>query len=277
MARSVFFDSQIIMNVSDGVIPWTIWQRVLKGIPGRYKYCVSFMTFLEIMNALACGDENHFKNNRKRLLVLTDVAECRFLAMPGQFIRTKLLGLPDERPEFSPEQLQRVWMPVIKRAGSKQELSSGNVVMASLPNEVNLTYGIDLRMVSEQMKYGKNLWGGELGLAKDGDKQMPSAELHAAFILHFDVHASQNEENIALVSRGLDAAYCHLSQIHHESTKGGYKVGNKLQDWIDNQQLMYLADPELTFVTADRPLIAKVRKSVDQCRVKGFTEFVEAI
>jgi hypothetical protein len=197
--------------------------------------------------------------------------------MPGQFIRTKLLGLPGERPEFSPEQLHGVWMPVIQRAASKQDLCSGNVVMASVSDEVDLTCGIDLTMMSEQMKYGKKLWGGELGLARDGDKQMPSAELHAAFILHFDVHAPETKENVTLVSRGLDAAYCHLSQVHHESTKGKYKVGNKLQDWIDNQQLMYLADPDFIFVTADRPLIAKVRKSVDHDRVKEFNEFVETI
>jgi hypothetical protein len=91
------------------------------------------------------------------------------------------------------------------------------------------------------------------------------------------VHAPETKENVTLVSRGLDAAYCHLSQVHHESTKGKYKVGNKLQDWIDNQQLMYLADPDFIFVTADRPLIAKVRKSVDHDRVKEFNEFVETI
>ena len=64
-------------------------------------------------------------------------------------------------------------------------------------------------------------------------------------------------------------------QTHHQSTKGAYKFENKPQDWIDNQQLMYLADPDLTFVTADRGLIAKLSKSLDRHRVLKFTEFRE--
>jgi hypothetical protein len=68
-----------------------------------------------------------------------------------------------------------------------------------------------------------------------------------------------------------------LAHIHLESTKGAYKFEGKLQDWIDNQQLMYLADPALTFVTADRKLIAKLGKSLDRDRVREFEEFVKAL
>jgi len=277
MAQSVFFDSQIIINVSDGVIPAEVWEKVLERLGGKYKYCVSFTTFMEIVNALAGGDEHHFEQNRKRLLVLTNVAECKFLPMPGQFIRTAVLGLPLERPDFSPEQLQRVWMPVIRQAHDKHDLSSGNVVMMSLPGGIDLTVGLDLTMLRKQMKDGKELWAEELRLAKNGEKEMPPAELHATFILRFDVHAPQTQENIQRVSRALDAAHCHLAQIHHESTKSVYKFDSKLQDWIDNQQLMYLADPDLTFVTADRRLIAKLSKSLDRHRVREFTEFAKAI
>jgi hypothetical protein len=42
---------------------------------------------MELVNALAGGDENHFQQNRNRLLVMTSPAKCRFLPMPGQFIR----------------------------------------------------------------------------------------------------------------------------------------------------------------------------------------------
>jgi len=106
---------------------------------------------------------------------------------------------------------------------------------------------------------------------------MPPAELHAEFILQFDVHASGTRENVQRVSRALDAAYCHLAQIDHQSTKGAYKFDSNLQDWIDNQQLMYLADPDFTFVTADRRLIAKLDKSLDRQRVWEFTEIAKTI
>jgi len=113
--------------------------------------------------------------------------------------------------------------------------------------------------------------------AKNDRKEMPSVERYAAFVLRLDAHAPQTQENIQRVATALDAAYCHLAQIHYQSTKGAYRFENKLQDWIDNQQLMYLADPDLTFVTADRHLIAKLRKSRDRHRVLEFTEFEKTL
>jgi len=277
MEQAVFFDTQIITRVSDGAIPAAMWEEVIERLAGKYKYRVSFTTFIEVVNALAGGDESHFEQNRKRLLVLTDVNGCEFLPMPGQFLRTAVLGLSSERPEFSPEQLKEVWMPVIRGAQRKEDLSLGNVVMASLPGDVDLTAGIDLAMVRRQMEAGKRLWGEQLGLAKNAGKGMPPPDLYASFILAFDAHAPQSPENVGRVSRALDAAYCHLAHIHLESTKGAYKFEGKLQDWIDNQQLMYLADPNLTFVTADRKLTAKLGKSLDRQRVRGFEEFVKAL
>jgi len=88
MEQAVFFDTQIVTRVSDGVIPAALWKEVIEKLAGKYKYRVSFTTFLELVNALACGDEPHFEQNRKRLLVLTNVDGCKFLPMPGQFIRT---------------------------------------------------------------------------------------------------------------------------------------------------------------------------------------------
>jgi hypothetical protein len=277
MAQSVYFDSQIIISVSDGVTPAAAWKEVLEKLAGRYNYRVSFTTFMEIVNALAGGDDDHFERNRKRLLVLTDVADCEFLPVPGQFIRTAVLGLPSERPEFAPEQLEKVWMPAIKQARDKKNLLFGNVVVASVPSGADLSVRIDLPSLRKEMEDGKKLWAEQLRVAKDGEKEMPPVEGYAAFILAFDVHAPRTQENIQRVSRALDAAYCHLAQIHHQSTKGAYKFENKPQDWIDNQQLMYLADPDLTFVTADRGLIAKLSKSLDRHRVLKFTEFAKTI
>ncbi|MGA7796832.1 MAG: hypothetical protein WCA19_27715 [Candidatus Acidiferrales bacterium] len=277
MAQSVYFDSQIIISVSDGVIPASAWKEVLEKLAGRYNYRVSFTTFMEIVNALAGGDDDHFGRNRKRLLVLTDVADCEFLPVPGQFIRTAVLGLPSERPQFAPEQLEKVWMPAIKQARDKKNLLFGDVVVASVPSGADLAVRIDLPSLRKEMEDGKKLWAEQLRVAKDGKKEMPPVGGYAAFILAFDVHAPRTQENIQRVSRALDAAYCHLAQIHHQSTKGAYKFENELQDWIDNQQLMYLADPDLMFVTADRRLMAKLSRSLDRHRVREFTEFAEDI
>jgi hypothetical protein len=139
---------------------------------------------------------------------------------------------------------------------------------------VQLMKGIDLSLVRRQMREGQKLWVEELQLAKEGAKDMPQKRLYAEFHLHFFARAVTTTENVNRLSDALDAAYCHLASIHHEATKSAYKFGRKYQDWIDNQQLMYLADPGCTFVTADKKLIAKLGKSTQRAQVREFDEFV---
>ena len=131
VTQSVYFDSQIIIGVSDGRTPIDIWKGVLEKLAGRYNYCVSFTTFMEIVNALAGGDEDHFEQNRERLLVLTDVVDSEFLPMPSQFVRAAVLGLPSERPDFTPEGLEEFWMPALKQARDGKGLCLGEVVLPS--------------------------------------------------------------------------------------------------------------------------------------------------
>jgi len=269
--------SLIIIGVSDGHTPIDIWKGVLEKLAGRYNYCVSFTTFIEIVNALAGGDEDHFEQNRKRLLVLTAVVDSEFLPMPSQFVRASVLGLPSERPDFTPERLEELWMPALKQARDGKGLCLGKVVLPSFSGRPELTVRIDLPSLRKEVEDGKKLWAEQLTFAKKDGKEMPSVEGYAGFVLRFELHAPRTQHNVQQISKALDAAYCHLAHVHHQCTKGTYRVENNLQDWIDNQQLMYLADPNMIFVTADRRLIAKLNKSLDRDRVREFTEFATSI
>jgi hypothetical protein len=113
----------------------------------------------------------------------------------------------------------------------------------------------------------------ELQGAKDGAKAMPSKSLYAEFILHFDVRADSTPETVAALQRALDAAYCHLAEIHHQATRSTYRFERNYQDWMDNQQLMYLGDPDCTFITGDKRLISKLRKSSQLAQVRSFDDF----
>jgi len=271
MPLKAFFDTQIITMVSDGRIAPSDWERVLRGMESKFEYSLSFTTLIELLDAIAGGDEANFVANRKRILVLTDVPDCEFLSMPADFLRERLFRLPPIRTEFVPSVLQNQWMPIIKAAKSKDELAQTGVPMGS-------SYGgIDLALVRNQSKQGKDLWVQELELAKSGKKGMPTRDLYAEFILNFNLRATTTSENIRRVAAGLDAAYCHLEQVHHEGTKSTYRFDNHPQDWIDNQQLMYLADPKYTFVTLDGRLISKLRKSTQNVRVQNFNDFAASL
>lgn len=267
MKSSVFFDTQIIINVASGTIKPDVWSGLLRSMRAKYKYRVSFTTLIELLNALAGGDEAHFRENQKRFVILTGLSGCEILPLPGEFVRSAVLGLPLIREEFSPATIEKWWIPIITRARSKQELSSGKVAVGDYDG------GVDFGLVRKQMDEGKDLWLKELGLAKQNQKQMPSPALYAEFMLHFFVHGATTTENIGKMVRALDACYCHLAGIHHDITRSLYRYQDRPQDWIDNQQLMYLADPSCVFVTLDRPLIARLKKSSQRARVQEFSEF----
>jgi len=168
-------------------------------------------------------------------------------------------------------------MPALKQARDGKGLSLGNVVLRSFSGVPELTVRIDLPSLRKEMEDGKKLWAEQLKLARNDGKGMPSVEGYAGYILGFQLHAPRTQHNVQQISKALDAAYSHLAHIYHQSTKGAYNFDRNRQDWIDNQQLMYLADPDLTFVTADRRLIAKLAKSSDRHRVREFREFAKAI
>jgi hypothetical protein len=95
--KSVFFDTQIVTRVSDGLIAATDWNRLIAEVNQRYQYRVSMNTLLELLNALGGGDENNFEHNRRRILTAADVQGSEFLPLPGQFLRSHVLGLPLDR------------------------------------------------------------------------------------------------------------------------------------------------------------------------------------
>jgi hypothetical protein len=258
MPRSVFFDTQIPTQVNDGSIPAKDWNALLTRMSGVYEYRVSLNTFLELLNALEGGDESHFEHNRKRLLVLTDPG-CKFLPLTPDFIRQSVLGLPLERQEFSPRMLQEQWLPVLKASRNRDEL------VKSIP----------LQVIRSEIEGGKKLWAEVLQLATDSSEKMPSKDTYAKFHLRYFAHADITTENIKKVGDALDAAYCHLAYIHHEGTTSCYKFATYAQDRIDNQQLVYLADSECTFVTADQKLIAKLDQSTRRRQVRHFKEFCQ--
>ena len=101
MQRSASFDTQIAMRVSDGQIAAHLWNSLKAALGRKYAYRVSLTTFMELLNALAGGDEEHFEHNRRRLLTLTEVPGYEFLPLPGQFIRHVVLNMPLERPGLS--------------------------------------------------------------------------------------------------------------------------------------------------------------------------------
>jgi hypothetical protein len=168
MPKKIFFDTQIITMVSDGRIAHSVWERVLRGMESKFEYRVSFTTFIELLTALAGGDEPNFVANRRRLLVLTDVPGYEFLPMPGDFLRDRLLGLPPIRTEFAPSVFQNEWMPTITIAASKYELSQIGVEKGTLHR------GIDFGARKRPSEAWKTTVGSGIANGQEGQEKHAS-------------------------------------------------------------------------------------------------------
>jgi hypothetical protein len=70
----------------------------------------------------------------------------------------------------------------------------------------------------------------------------------------------------------LDAAYHYDQFLWELAEKHKYDFASHDSDWIDEQQLFYLADPAILFITSDTKIRLRTSKSKQADRVLSFEE-----
>jgi hypothetical protein len=111
----IVFDTQVISNVNSGSIRNDEWETISKYIGRKCRYAVSINTLYELLSSIANGDDAHFRTNQNRIRLLYAPARREFLPLVGDFIRSKIFGLPARRRDFQPEKL-RLWVEVVLAA-----------------------------------------------------------------------------------------------------------------------------------------------------------------
>ena len=138
------FDTQVISYLSDGTIPRVEWDAVRKFMSTRARYAISSITMYELLAGIEGGDEAHFRENQRRIMVLCEPANRKFLPLPGDFVRSAVFGLAPRNQAFQPQKL-KLWTDVVLSAQTKDKLAGGRVTL-SRRGHTDKSYGFSLSL-----------------------------------------------------------------------------------------------------------------------------------
>jgi hypothetical protein len=80
----------------------------------------------------------------------------------------------------------------------------------------------------------------------------------------------------ARMAKALDAVYAYQESVWTMSTSDAFKPENNQNDWIDLNQLFYLADPSVYFLTAERKIKLRCQRSNQANRILVLSEYLTA-
>lgn len=91
--NKLIVESSVACKVGTRSLPPSHWTAVVQYLAAQFDFFVSPLSFIEVLNSLASGDEQYVIPNRKRIEALSPIDPLHpvFLKMPGQFILREVL------------------------------------------------------------------------------------------------------------------------------------------------------------------------------------------
>ncbi len=260
----LFFDTNVPSKLLEP--PYSAHlNEITHEISKRYRIVFSPETLIELMDTLKGGDGSFFELDRQRLRI-TAGEWISFLPFPGEFALRRALGI--ERPAlFGPNDFKR-WYRVIQAAKSRRELFEGGVPRR---NQI-LTF--DPRMIETQQRAGKDFYQNWLRKAVTGGYRFPPPERWA---LRFakDLGCDISPDQARVLADHLTAVYqFRRSDFETAAANKSYRWDKRDSDWVDGQQLTYLADGEMHMLTDEQKIKKKCRASSQSERIFILSEFV---
>jgi hypothetical protein len=242
----IFLDTSICVDVGRGNISFAEWEIVRRFIANRFTYAISPLTLSEILVGIARGDDAHFESNRGALRILCPFAEAEFLRMPGHFALERVLHDRRKAEGLEPEDFRKQ-ARITLRAKDKLTLLSGGVL---LPEVKTHSHGMDLQHEIGFMQAGRKDHIRGLQKLREGKLRRTCAITWAqTFLAQFGKTATVEEAS--RFTERLDAAWRYQDEVMDLAERGNYNFAKHGSDWIDAQQVFYLCDPRIHFLTRD--------------------------
>ena len=268
LRAKIVFDTQILDYVYRGSICPEDWNAVVKYISKNCRYAISANTLYELLAGIAKGDVNHFSENQSRIRLLCQPARREFLPTVGNFLRSKVFGLPPRKPDFQPKRLG-LWTEVVLAAAGKSNLQSG--VALHKAGHSSKTYGFDLQLLLNQIEEGKQSHSERLEGLRHGELLPSTDDSWSRSILNF-IDLPVTDANARKILAALNAAHLYEISLYEMAKNHQYDFRKHDSDWIDAQQLYYLADPSVWFITCDANIRFRTIDSTQRDRILSFDE-----
>jgi hypothetical protein len=183
-----------------------------------------------------------------------------------------VLGLAERRVGFEPKDYD-LWIRAVLRAPDKQSLVNGEI---EVPPRKLKTFGLNLRLIGNQVQEGKDAHVGELEELRRGELRVPSPPVWAAGIMR-RMQVQPTTQRCEAIAAALDAAYRFDYSLYKLAFESNYDFAKHASDWIDVQQLYYLSDRDMIIITEDTNQIRRTAGSTQSARVLAYTDLLQAL
>lgn len=261
----IFFDTSVCIHVARQKIDPNVWKRVHRTLRNRYRYYISPLTGYELIAGLATGKPEFFRQNQEPVRVLYPAGPKQVLPVLKVFVPFQLFGEKREPARSTPD--LDLWLRMVLKAKDRRELESGRMPVGASRRRL----GLDLNDVNKQIRDVEN--GYARYFRKFAETQVPdlSAKLWSDFVLR-EYNDEFRRQNQALVAERTNAAYRFSLSLWRLAKDPRYNIAKYKSDLVDAQQLYYLCDDNLTFLTADTKIKNKVIDSPQASRILTLQE-----
>lgn len=245
-------ESSVACKVGTRSLPQSDWTAVARYLAPQFDFAVSPLSFLEVLNSLACGDEQYVIPNLKRIEALSAIDPLHpvFLEMPGQFILRGVLKCGPVLVEtYQPSQMAESMAVVLRHRSVSTELRDWLAEIRS--NHQSGTSGY-VSTQDQIRSLGQFVGNRELWL-RSKTKHLGILQL--------------SDDEVQRLSVAVDAAYEYATWLRNELKNPSYSASKEKSAWIDYQQLFYLADPTMHILYSDNDFVQRSGSSGQKSRL----------
>jgi hypothetical protein len=246
--KRIFFDTQVYAYVFRGAISKGDWDVISQYVRQQFNLRISPLTLYELLNGFASAEETRFRELQGPVKILLASAKRKFLRLPGQFLLVDILLRKPRRPDFEPAGIERI-AEAVRWAQSKADLEQG---LVAIPGRSSLgkSFGVKLAEIEEGILTGKKAHVETLEKLRRGGLHRSTPDTFAAGVLA-RLGETPTPGDCSRLSRAVEAAYKFSESLWGFAEGQKYNLANHDSDWIDFQQLYYLAHDQTYFVTND--------------------------
>jgi hypothetical protein len=217
-----------------------------------FQHAITPLLLTELITGLARSSDDllrqnfHAGKNEFRFLYPSVGPLPTMLASPWTFAIKNVLGLNSPKAASLNETDFRHWVDIVFESQSPEELwekFDRDVVLQRHKKEISLHHGV-------------------MDAARSGNLHAWSRENFVSVVLRSEGIVSPLENEITRLSAAIDAAY-RLHAWLFERARGTYNFRSARHDGdpLDYAFLIYLADPDVRFLTHDRRILDRIKGS----------------
>jgi hypothetical protein len=262
--KRIIFDTQIYVYAHNGTISIAEWDSISRYVHRYFNLCISPLTLYELLNGFASADETRFHKMQGPIKVLVTPRKHKFLRLPGQFLLVDILGEKPRKLDFEPSQIELI-AEAVYWAASKMHLEQGLVRIPG-KNFDGKSFGLRLAEIEEGIMAGKKAHVETLEDLRAGDLHRSTPETFAAGILKRLGNEAKPSDCVRLANV-VGAAYKFSGSLWGYAEGKKYNLEKHSSDWVDCQQLYYLAEDQTYFVTNDPDFRVRTPETVQRKRI----------